>query len=58
MGQGMRYLLLANITLLIGCSPINSVQPFDQKQAAILISEHLKPQTYSKFNTYRASVQK
>lgn len=53
----MRYFLFVFLTTLImGCSPVNSLQPFDQVQAAILISEQLKPQAKSKFKTYKESL--
>lgn len=36
------WLLLTFIfALLAGCSPINSLTPFDEKQAAVLIKEHV-----------------
>ncbi len=32
--------MLLSIAILSACSPINSVQPFDQQQAAVLLGEH------------------
>lgn len=40
-------LLLSVAQLLTACSPINTIEPFDDKQAAILAKE-MYPNAYSK----------
>jgi hypothetical protein len=41
------FLLIALTKQLTACSPINSIEPFDDKQAAILAKE-MYPNAYSK----------